>query len=437
MTEVRLRLLVPSPSGDRVLLDDRFDLPAVDVHVEQTAISGSASALRTLGLTPPVLDCFVDQRPDDELAREPRQALIVLPAPGAPYRPSSGLRWVPIHAARPRLPAPLERICADRLAEIAGERAAHPLRTAWAEPGWYERATAWIERSLADAGRAAPDEVVQYRHWGISAIMYAEARDGRSWFKASFPPFAHEPAVTRLVGAAAPGLTPDVIATDRDAGWMLLDDIGPTTVDAVADASAAIDRLVAAQADMVDRVDDFLAVGCTDRRLERLSSSLVSALDGPTVAAAGVELTAQRRRALGAAVDRAAEAVLDAGLPTTVAHGDFHPGNVAVVPDRGIVIFDWSDACITTPVIDLAVWAWWCDEREAPQRQLWDQFGAAWERHWEVDASCLDRRSVDVVAAAFHTISYVGIVEHLEPCRWPESVEGVRRFAMMLDRLAG
>jgi hypothetical protein len=40
-----------------------------------------------------------------------------------------------------------------------------------------------------------------------------------------------------------------------------------------------------------------------------------------------------------------------------------------------------------------------------------------------------------VVAAAFHAISYVGIVDHIEPIRWPEAIDGVERFVKLLDRL--
>jgi hypothetical protein len=436
VTEVRLRFLVPAADPEYLLLDRSGDLPAVDVDVESTVMSVSATAARRLGLVPPVLDCFIDQTSDEELASVRREALIVMPAAGAEHRPVDGLRWAPVGEARPRLPLTLSGVCVDRLAELAGRRNPHPLRTAWSEPGWYERARAWIERSLADAGRAAPHDVVQYRHWGISAIMRVDAPDRGSWFKASFPPFAHEPAVTELMASAAPAVTPDVIATDHGLAWMLLDDLGATSVDPSADAPAAIDRLVALQAELADRVEDFRRVGCPERGLGGLSSRLGVALDSATVAAAGIDLPTARRSTIISMVSRAAEAIERSGMPTTVAHGDFHPGNVAAVPERGIVVFDWSDACVTTPIIDQAVWAWWFDGQVPQQHELWEQFVSAWTRHFEFDASNLDRRAADVVAAAFHAVTYVGILDHLEPHRWPENIDGVRRFVSLLDDLA-
>ena len=133
---------------------------------------------------------------------------------------------------------------------------------------------------------------------------------------------------------------------------------------------------------------------------------------------------------------RGVDSIAAAGMPVTVAHGDFHPGNVALVPGRGVVIFDWTDACIAEPVIDLAIWAWWYDERDVSKDHLWALFVDAWERELGVDVAALDRHSVDVVSAAFHVVSYTEILSHLEPTRWPENVDGVRRFLDHLDALA-
>ena len=39
------------------------------------------------------------------------------------------------------------------------------------------------------------------------------------------------------------------------------------------------------------------------------------------------------------------------GLPDTLNHGDLHLGNIAWAPDR-VVIYDWTDACLTHPFLD-------------------------------------------------------------------------------------
>jgi len=54
--------------------------------------------------------------------------------------------------------------------------------------------------------------------------------------------------------------------------------------------------------------------------------------------------------------DRLEDAVqrVDAyGIPPTLIHGDFHPGNVIAGDDRNVII-DWTDACISNPLMDLA-----------------------------------------------------------------------------------
>jgi hypothetical protein len=38
------------------------------------------------------------------------------------------------------------------------------------------------------------------------------------------------------------------------------------------------------------------------------------------------------------------------GLPDTIGHIDFNPGNILVSPDR-CVFLDWAEGCVTNPVI--------------------------------------------------------------------------------------
>ena len=48
--------------------------------------------------------------------------------------------------------------------------------------------------------------------------------------------------------------------------------------------------------------------------------------------------------------DRVA-AVAACGVPDTLVHGDFHPGNVAGRPDD-YVILDWGDSFVGHPLLD-------------------------------------------------------------------------------------
>lgn len=79
----------------------------------------------------------------------------------------------------------------------------------------------------------------------------------------------------------------------------------------------AVHRLATAQARIGRPPDDL-----PDRRPETLAAAVRDLLDGPV----GTELSPAELRAAGRLQSRW-EMLADCGLPDTVVHGDFHPGN--------------------------------------------------------------------------------------------------------------
>ncbi|HKJ27035.1 MAG TPA: aminoglycoside phosphotransferase family protein, partial [Anaerolineales bacterium] len=41
------------------------------------------------------------------------------------------------------------------------------------------------------------------------------------------------------------------------------------------------------------------------------------------------------------------------GLPSTLLHGDYWPGNINIHPTNGLTVFDWEDAAIGPAILDL------------------------------------------------------------------------------------
>jgi Ser/Thr protein kinase RdoA (MazF antagonist) len=86
--------------------------------------------------------------------------------------------------------------------------------------------------------------------------------------------------------------------------------------------------------------------GLPDRRPQALCEAVRRLLDGPV----GAKLTAEELRTVNGWQGRW-EMLADCGLPDTVVHGDFHPGNWR----RGNgtpVILDFADAHWGNPVLD-------------------------------------------------------------------------------------
>jgi Ser/Thr protein kinase RdoA (MazF antagonist) len=104
-------------------------------------------------------------------------------------------------------------------------------------------------------------------------------------------------------------------------------------------------------------------------------------------------------------------------LPSTLVHGDLHMLNVARLDGR-LVYFDWSDACIAHPFIDLLSLEW--EKDEASRMALLDVYLEAWHG---VETTERLREAADlatVVIPLHHAVSYQHIVAGLEPAAKPE-----------------
>ena len=257
------------------------------------------------------------------------------------------------------VPAPL-RAAFDRcVAELHGAPVPER-RPAWSRPGWHEQAEAWAGMPLE-----------QVRIWPLSAVL----RNGDVWFKAVFPRFHHEPAITEALGA------PRLLQVDHERGWMLMEG-----VDGVEDADhqAAMRAIARVHREWASRVDEALALGAPDRRAP-------------------------------------------SALPHTLIHGDFHAGNVG----SGTII-DWSDAAIANPLHDVNHYLLF---REPEERdELLAVYAEAWPEHdVAVATAACEAETFEYVAE-----SYAGITEALAPDdRWWFEDEEARWLRFASDVRAG
>ena len=435
--EVRdIRVLVPDPTGARVLVDDAGELPGMLVELEDgetTLLAAQRVVLPALGITGPVVECFIDQiAASNEADEAPIPALLELPAPPVEWTPPAGRQWAAIDAIAPTVSPGLDDYVTQLLDERRGRRAVPELRALWSRPGWYQRTTEWIAAQLEAAGRAAPTEFVQVRQWGISAVIRVETAGGRCWFKAVFPHFRAEAVITPYVDAEFPGAVAPVIAAEPEEGWLLLEDVGDRAASSDVSAHESVIRLlVSLQHAMTDRTDHLLAAGLPDRRLDGLSSAVVDALGWPSIQP-WVAVSPDRAAAIGAWLRDAVAAVDTCGYPTTLVHGDFHPGNVALDGDRP-VIFDWSDAAVAHPLIDVVTWTWWYESEPDRVDEIWSTFLDAWSGTVPAPRFEPLRSTFEAVASAYHFTSYAGIVAGLEPARRSEHAGGLTTFFSRLD----
>ena len=189
---------------------------------------------------------------------------------------------------------------------------------------------------------------VQRKTWNLAALFRLPTGAGPVWLKATPPFAADEASVIAAFAAVAPGLVPPVVGAGP--GRVLLEHVpGEDCWEASPGlVGRAVRRLATAQAVLAGRLPGLLASlpGLPDRRSAALAGQVTALLDGPV----GGELSAEEAAAARGLLSRLP--LLEAcGLPDTIVHGDFHPGNWR--SDGGPpVVVDWADAHLGHPVLD-------------------------------------------------------------------------------------
>jgi hypothetical protein len=293
-------------------------------------------------------------------------------------------------------------------------------RVPWARPGWLEGVQAWLEAELARLGHTLVG-VEQRKQWAISSVLQVRT-DGPDLYckvSARLPLFVDEGPVTAMLAERFPGYVPEPIAIERERGWFLLrafDELvgwePPLDV-----RRAVFSRFAGLQRRSAEQASELIAAGCLDRRLDVLERQLDPLLADPeSVARLQPEETEELRR-LAPVFHEACSRLAGLGLPPTLVHGDLHVGNVAR-QDGELLYFDWTDACVAHPFIDLHSLQW--ERDEADRAELLDAYLGAWERVVPPERLREAAALAAIVTPLHHAVSYRTIVGGLEPTAKPE-----------------
>jgi len=229
----------------------------------------------------------------------------------------------------------------------------------WTRPGWFKRATAWIERQATAAGWSI-QSVDQIRTWEFSCVLRVETDRGDMYFKALPRTYAAEVPLIQQLADWYPANVPEVVGADVRQRWVLLracagrclEDGAPLT-DWQRVARAYAELQLASSA----RVDHLRAMGCHDR-----SPTVLQAAIGPLFADQAAFLVGdengltqaelQRLRAWQPWLEAACAELTASRLPLTLEHGDLWASNI-YVSDAEPQFIDWTDACLSHPFLSL------------------------------------------------------------------------------------
>jgi Phosphotransferase enzyme family len=407
----RVRALVVHPSEPRLLAVRADRLRVLEFELPGSPWVGDSreflAALREhIGFGADLLRCVGQSA--DEAARTKSVTMLFAARPGT--EPSNSMAWM--SASDVGSLAGGQADVADSITQVLRDLAAGTTNEhmPWTNRGWHAEAEDWLRTSLMDIDSPVIGDVEPVLSWELSCVLRAQTASGAVFFKVALdtPLFANEASVVAELAALFPGAVPTPLAVDRGRRFLVLADAGPVVgwrapIEIREEVMRAAARLQIRSAPHVGRL---LAAGCLDRRLDWLAAQSTEWLTEVDLSRwlPAYEI-AELRSAAPRLSDMCAE-LASLPVPHTIVHGDLHLGNVARGED-GLVIFDWTDACVAHPFIDMIAIGY--EEDEAVAARLLDAYLA----EWSGVASAAELRNAwrlaEPLTALNHAIGYVSL----------------------------
>jgi hypothetical protein len=286
-----------------------------------------------------------------------------------------------------------------------------PLRLPYARPGGHRADLTWAKGVLEGRGIAIIAAPQQIRTWNLSSIWRLPTSNGPVWLKVVPPFFAHEGIVLPLLD---PAVVPPVLGAEP--GRVLLGEVpGDDQYEATgASLLEMVRMLVRLQVDWIGRTAELLALGAPDLRPAALIPRIRAAVERHRH-----ELNCAEQGRIDSLVaglpGRFAE-IEACGVPDTLVHGDFHPGNVRGEPGR-FTILDWGDCAVGHPMIDQLAFGQRldCADRDAAER-LWAKQWRAARPGCDADRAAALLRPV---TAFYGAVIYQHFLDNIEPDEHP------------------
>jgi hypothetical protein len=308
----------------------------------------------------------------------------------------------------------------------------HPLRQTFARPGRPTVDLAWAYDVLAERRLSPTTPPVQIKTWNLSSLWRIPFDGGSAWLKVVPPFMAHEgPLLAYLAGQRVP-----ILLGQAHCRSLLAEITGHDQYASNASVVCEmVSLLVGLQLHRASRVGELLTIGVPDQRSAVLTPAIAGA-----VRRTASELPSKDNQTLGVFVQTLSErwAEIEAcGIPDTLVHGDFWPGNLRGDAGR-LTLLDWGDSCVGNPLLDESAFL----ERIRPDAV--DAIRQYWVEQWQLAVPTSDPAHafelIRPISSARRAVVYQNFLDRIEPSEQPyhrsDPAEMLRRTAALVQRVS-
>jgi hypothetical protein len=269
-----------------------------------------------------------------------------------------GMLWVFAREASSRVGG-VDGAAIRRFVEDLDRYGAEPERAPFAKPAWIQELLSWAGTQLQPFGLRTTGGFWQLNASPTFSLIRLQTNRTAVWFKATGDPNTHELALSLTLADLFPRHVPRIISVHSAwNGWLSLNVAG-TALDQTTDRSAwerAAEDLAELQISSIGKSAQLLRAGARDLRMERLAERVDRFLSrmGELMALQESRSPAplsERELVRLADVLKQSCAHLEAfGLPQTLGHIDFNPGNILVTGNH-CVFLDWAEGAVANPLL--------------------------------------------------------------------------------------
>jgi hypothetical protein len=224
----------------------------------------------------------------------------------------------------------------------------------------------WLDAACLGA-QVERTGAIELLHDHLTAALYRFPTD-QGWLYLKIPAanFRYEAALTAKLAELAPHNAISLVATEPEAGWLLMRDFGLTLRKQLEADKPNTDwgrwaemlrQFARLQQAVIPSLPEIAALGVESRRLTELPRQFEALVADREILLVGQpngisEEVWQTYRAFAPQVSQLCEALAAFEVPETIHHDDFHTNNVASDGDD-YLFFDWAESFIAHPFYSL------------------------------------------------------------------------------------